>query len=98
MYGLLVTDSGSREKAKRIIQKFTRNAEVKEGHSVLFLYSRWPKWREACMNCDGTQCPLAVDYKALGECPRDKVIDDVMLGLHALQYVHVKAKLVFPAP
>lgn len=94
MYGVVVDNKKDQDKAEQIIKKFSRRARVIHGHSVMFLYSGWPVLREVCMKCDRTgKCPITGKL-----CVADRVVDEALIGLRALLYSRVKAKLVFPAP
>jgi len=84
-------------KAERVIRKFSRRVHVRHARSVEFIYSGWPIKREVCMVClqhnqTGT-CPLNEEM-----CPAEQIREEALIGLRALQYARVKAKIVFPAP
>jgi len=51
MYGLLVENKKDEAKAERIIQKFSKNVEVRRGNSIMFIYSVKPVARKVCMSC-----------------------------------------------
>jgi len=92
LFGLVVTKDEA--KAERVIRKFSRRVHVRHGRSVEFLYVAKPVNREICMKCLQTgTCPLTGEM-----CLADQMREEVLIGLRALQYVRVKAKIVFPAP
>ena len=95
-------------KAERIVRKFSRRVQVRQESSVMFLYSRRPVVRKVCMECQGhpsnlveglaslfATCPLKLEGRP---CPVDQAADEALIGLRALLYARVKAKIVFPAP
>ena len=92
MYGLLVTRNGA--KAEQIAKKFSRRVQVRHGRSTLLLYSGRPLHRDICMKCDQTGiCPITGK-----RCYAEQVIDEALIGLRALEYARVKARIIFPAP
>jgi len=82
-------------KAERIVRKFSRRVQVRYTRSIEFIYCGWPAKREICMKCTSQtgDCPIAG-----GTCPADQVREETLIGLRALLYARVKAKIVFPAP
>jgi len=90
MYGLLVENKKDEAKAERIIQKFSKNVEVRRGNSIMFIYSVKPVARKVCMSCPRVSpCPLTGQ-----PCRIERVIEEALVGFRALLYARVKTKLV----
>lgn len=91
MYALVVNRDEA--KAEQIVKKFSMRVVVKHGHSTMFLYPARPVIRKVCMKCRMTgTCPLGCT-----SCPAERARDEALIGLRALEYAHVKARIIFPA-
>ena len=93
LFAVIVLRREDEAKAERMILKVSRRVEVRRGHSVMFLYAGRPANAKVCMTCDRLKCPLGITC-----CPVDRAIEETLLGVNALQYVHVRTRIVLTAP
>lgn len=91
LYGLILSNHKDKAKAENVLRRFTGRAKV---NGNTFLYSERPVKAKVCMFCMSTEeCP-----QGFKKCPIEEAIQQTLIGFEALRYVHVKAKIIFPAP